>query len=283
MYDSTYSRLRLSGYKRMKITKKQLKLHEQVEDVLWGSDKLLTWDEQEFVFRNYDPRADHRVGKIQSYFTPYEIAATAMCYVGDDGRKIVDIGAGIGVLSHRVLRYVEWTQNEIEVWAIELNPEFVRVGKRILPEINWICGDALDKNIWAGLPVFDEIISNPPFGNLETDTSTDWIGYQGPGGLTFAAISLLVAHNGGTLIMPQVQTPYKVSGRKPYDRSPQQCGFRTKDGKRFKEAYPDCEWSVWCEDMTSYDGWRGSTPTIEIVTTCDWSIPECKRPQRSML
>jgi hypothetical protein len=40
-----------------KITKQQLKRYEQAEDLLWGSDKKLTYDEVAFCLEHWDPRA----------------------------------------------------------------------------------------------------------------------------------------------------------------------------------------------------------------------------------
>jgi hypothetical protein len=40
-----------------KITRQQLKLHEQAEGLLWGSDKKLTQDQVAFCLEHWDPRA----------------------------------------------------------------------------------------------------------------------------------------------------------------------------------------------------------------------------------
>ena len=40
-----------------KITKQQLRLHEQAEELLWGSDKKLTQDQVAFCLAHWDPRA----------------------------------------------------------------------------------------------------------------------------------------------------------------------------------------------------------------------------------
>ncbi len=56
-----------------KITRSQLKLHKQAEQLLWGSDKRLTHDEVAFCLEHWDPRAlsGKHVAKNQAYFTPY--------------------------------------------------------------------------------------------------------------------------------------------------------------------------------------------------------------------
>lgn len=55
-----------------KITKRQLKLHEQTEELLWGSDKKLTHEQVAFCLEHWDPRAlaGKQVAKNQAYFTP---------------------------------------------------------------------------------------------------------------------------------------------------------------------------------------------------------------------
>jgi len=49
----------------------------------------------------------------------------------------------------------------------------VEVGKKIMPEANWIIGSIFD------LPndrIYDVAISNPPFGNIKTGRDIDGLG-----------------------------------------------------------------------------------------------------------
>ena len=187
-----------------KITKAQLKMHEQVENLIHGSDKKLTREQVEFCLEHWDPRASSgkHVAKNQAYFTPMTLACDACMYVGGDGRRVVDIAAGIGRLSYAVLCANYWDPKQVKVTAVELNPEYVEIGRRLLPEVDWVQSDLYDLSLWQSLPRFDEAVSNPPFGKVLTDCDTSWIGYKGPAGLTVAAISLKVARLGPTMILP---------------------------------------------------------------------------------
>jgi predicted RNA methylase len=98
--------------------------------------------------------------------------AGAGLYVGGDGRRVVDIGAGTGRLAHAVLCANLWNPKQVRVTAVEFNPEYVRIGGRLLPEVEWIEGDFYDLTLWQSLPRFDEAISNPPFGKIVTTCDT---------------------------------------------------------------------------------------------------------------
>lgn len=93
-----------------KITKQQLKMHEQSEDLIYGGDKKLSRDEVCFCLEHWDPRASSgkHVAKNQAFFTPMTLAMDGFRYVGGDGRRVVDIAAGIGRLSFAVLDANYW-------------------------------------------------------------------------------------------------------------------------------------------------------------------------------
>lgn len=158
----------------------------------------------------------------------------------------------------------------MQITAVELNPEYVDIGRRLLPEVEWIQGDLYDLNLWQSISRFDEAISNPPFGKVLTDCERDWIGYRGPAGLTVASIALKVARLGPTMILPQTQTPYKFSGRLPGDNvyARSQISYL----KKFNELHPDLEWDHRSLDTehTSYKTeWRGVAPIVEVIGLYD--------------
>ncbi len=157
-----------------------------------------------------------------------------------NGRHVVDICAGTGRLAYAVLAANGWQPQAVQVTAVEFNPEFVRVGRRLLPEVEWILGDCYDLSLWQSLPRFDEAISNPPCGAVVTEHDTDWVGYHGPAGLTVAAIGLQVARLGIKMILPQVQTIFRYSG------SDLRYGAHADSYpgylKKFMTQRPDLEW-----------------------------------------
>ena len=254
------------------ITKQQLKRHEQAEEILWGNDTKLTHDQVAFCLEHWDPRAlaGKQVAQNQAYFTPLSLALDAGKYIGGDGRLVVDIGAGIGRLAYAVLCANWWDTRQVQVTAVELNPEYVAVGRRLLPEVTWVQGDMYDVALWQNLPRFDKAISNPPFGQVLTDCDTTWIGYRGPAGLMAASIGLQVARLGVTMILPQTQTPFRYSGAPPGTNvyTENNTGYL----KRFLAGRPALEWhhsSLDTEQPGYKSGWRGAAPVVELVTLRD--------------
>src|SRR5262249_47611369 len=55
---------------------------------------------------------------------------------------------------------------QLEIVCIEQNPDYVTVGKKVLPEATWICANVLD--LPASLGRFDCAIANPPFGRIKS-------------------------------------------------------------------------------------------------------------------
>lgn len=53
--------------------------------------------------------------------------------------QCIELCAGIGRLS-----YYQYLRNKpTHITCVELNPEYVMIGKRVLPDAEWIIGDAL--------------------------------------------------------------------------------------------------------------------------------------------
>jgi SAM-dependent methyltransferase len=255
-----------------KITKQQLKQHEKAEELLWGSDRQLNHDEVAFCLEHWDPRAasGKHVAQNQAYFTPMTLARDVGMYVGGDGRRVVDIGAGTGRLAYAVLCANYWNPRQVSVTAVEFNPEYVRIGRRLLPEVEWVEGDFYDLALWQSLPRFDEAISNPPFGKIVTSHDTGWIGYRGPAGLTVAAIGLQVAQLGIKMILPQSQTIFRYSGRLPG------AGVYAAEHLRYLETFLaqrpnlECHHSSLDTEIPGYKSeWRGVAPVVEVVSICE--------------
>lgn len=169
------------------------------------------------------------------------LALDAGKYIGREGRHVVDIGAGIGRLAYAVLCANWWHPQQVQVTAVEINSEYV-----------------------------DEAASNPPVSQVLTDCDTRWLGYRGPAGLTVAALGLKVVRLGITLILPQTQTPYRYSGRRPGANVMAASHMRYLE--TFMNQHPELEWhhnSIDTEDETHKAGWRGATPCVELVSLCD--------------
>jgi hypothetical protein len=137
-----------------KLTKAQAKLHDQACARL--EKDVLTLVDREYVLQHWRADAHHDVQRSGSFFTPTGLAgAFAMECTG--AQSVIDLCAGIGSLS-----YWRWHRDQPRrLVCVEANPAYVAVGKKVLPEAEWICADVF------ALPDpgrFELAISNPPFG-----------------------------------------------------------------------------------------------------------------------
>lgn len=200
------------------VTQAAVKAHRKAEDVLWGSDKRLDDDQIEFVLQNWNPViGDNAIGR-SAFFTPLDLAgdlvAMALPDWSEGKLRIVDLCAGIGHLTyHAQLRY-RWAIRNLEqgrvpeFWAIERSPTFVKVGRRLLPDVNWVEGSIFDLSLWTELGVFTCAISNPPFGGMaKGGDDTSWLRYKGPLDLLTAEVGLRVTRWGVGMILPRMNCP----------------------------------------------------------------------------
>lgn len=241
-----------------KLTKAQTKAHNEAVKLL-EKDKL-TEDDKEFVFRNWNEGAAHMNGAHGAFFTPFDMAFDFSYDVG--GGRVIDLCAGIGMLSYAVmsLRNMRDDNYTPEITCVERNPDYVEVGKKLLPEADWICADVFDV-IGMGLHdpnLFDYAISNPPFGNIKRQASAPR--YQGSD-FEFHVIDI-AAHiaRHGTFIVPQNSAGFKYSGRNSYQRD--------DGGKAFKfQEMAGVYFAAGCGVDTAYyrDDWKGVSPLCEIV------------------
>jgi len=196
-----------------KISKRMLKLHQEALELV-NQDKPLTFPEKEFVLANYKPYAEHNVTETNAFFTPIEFACALNVELPHPSQfdrriRVLDLCAGMGMLSFAFYHYngLGYAQQEdVELVCVELEEEYVKVGKKILPEATWIQGDILRPETLEGLGKFDVFVSNPPFMNLGA--------YKGT--YTVAKIGMSMS-NYGVMIVPQCNCPFIYSHNKPYE------------------------------------------------------------------
>ncbi len=229
-----------------KLTRKQFAAHKQALDYL-AKDRL-TEEEREFVFDNWQESANHVNSAAGAFFTPLDMAWTFELEVG--GRRILDLCAGIGVLSYAVYQRRCWPRSEPppQITCVEINPDYAAVGRKLLPEATWIVADALSD---LDIGRFDWVISNPPFGK---------IGDHGDFDLAIVEQAERYADN-ATFILPIGSVPWAFSGRPCFEPD-----SRSEKAKRFRDRTkidlkPNCgiDCSVWEKD------WRGAAPKVEIA------------------
>lgn len=152
----------------MKLSKQKIKLHEQSVDYL--KKENLSFDEKMFVLENWNESAEHINSKAGAFFTPTGLAKDFSLEIMESA-NIIDMCAGIGKLA-----FFAYYFKNCKVTCIEINKQYYEVGKKILPEANWI-NDSIF-NISNDL-FFDQSISNPPFGNIKTGINSEKHLYKG--------------------------------------------------------------------------------------------------------
>ncbi|ECD3897901.1 methyltransferase [Salmonella enterica subsp. enterica serovar Gloucester] len=236
-----------------KLTKQQTKLHQQSLDLIFGSDKPLTFDEVEFCLSNYCGDA---VGSTGAFFTPEMLAWDFIIDAGCTG-DCIDLCAGIGRLS-----YYQWYRNHPKrLVCVELNHEYVEIGKRLLPAAEWYCQDVFT---YPTDQHFDVAFGNPPFGKIKTSDS-----FQGK--YKGSEFEYKVIEFGskiadyGVFIVPQGSAGFRYSGAHYYERT-----SRPKYEKFVQETgfYLDAGCGI---DTKIYENeWHGTKVICEIAC-CDYS------------
>lgn len=255
-----------------KLTKPEIRAHEQALALL--EKDALTEDDKEFVFRNWHEGATNINSQAGAFFTPYDMAFDFAFDVG--GPRVIDLCAGIGMLSYATYHRHAWGHHDskLQITCVERNPEYVAVGKKLLPEAEWVCADVFDV-IDMGLHVpmlFDYAISNPPFGNIKRLSNSPR--YRGKD-FEFHVIDI-AAHiaERGTFIVPQMSAGFNYSGRSTgYERQ--------TDGKAFKfQEMTGHYFEGGCGLDTDFyrQEWKGVSPLCEVVCVefrpdhSDWPV-----------
>lgn len=238
-----------------KLTKPQAKAHQQACDLL--AKDILTPDEREFVMANWQESANHVNSAAGAFFTPHPLAMDFAFDVA--GPRVIDLCAGIGTLSRGLLDRHPFDADKFEITCVEINPAYVEVGRKIVPEATWICADVFDV-LGMDLGRFDTAISNPPFGRVKRSEGKGAPRYTGAE-FEFHVIDIAVhLASSGTFIVPQMSAGFNYSGRSCYERqtSGKAVEFQDKFGLHF-EAGCGVDTDLYRDD------WHGVAPKVEIV------------------
>lgn len=234
-----------------KLTKQQRKLHAQACEIL--RKDTLTLDDKLFVLDNWHEGATHMNGEAGAFFTPSGLARDFSIDAGG-GRDVIDLCAGIGGLMFWLMMDGRAHRRMV---CVEVNAAYIEVGRKILPEAEWIQADVLD--LPADIGAYDLAIANPPFGAVRRSQNAPR--YRGR---KFEYHVIDIASDlaeRGAFIVPQTSAPFAYSGR-PYfqDRPNKDVTSFTADTGIVLEAG--------CGIDTSYyaDDWHGVSPICEVVT-----------------
>ncbi|HSF40340.1 MAG TPA: methyltransferase domain-containing protein [Thermoanaerobaculia bacterium] len=228
-----------------KLTKPQAKKHAEACKLL--EQDVLSLEERQFVLDHWQESARHVNSVNGAFFTPSPLARDLSIYVGEG--SIIDLCAGIGALAfHAIDRFNRTPQRIV---CVELNADYVAVGRKVVPEATWIRSDVFD--LPADLGTFDYAIANPPFGRCKG------VPLSGvPLDLNVVAVAARLARN-GVFILPQESCPFVYSGRG---------GHRPRQSSAYEKLRASVDVVLRCSsiDCRGYrDLWRGVSPSVEIT------------------
>jgi hypothetical protein len=256
----------------MKLTMAAAKAHQRACDLL-ATQRPLTMQEREFVLRHWQESQNSTTVTTLAgaFFTPLDLAKDLALHVSGAVR-LIDLGAGIGALAWAAYRKMVagyLSPPPVEIVCVERNPEYVAVGRRVLPEAEWICADLFA--LPDELRDFDVAIGNPPFGR----TPRSGRGPRYTGRCTEYHVIDVAADlaRRGVFLVPQTSAPFRYSGTpdRRWDRSAEYLRFTQQTGIALEF---NCG-----IDTATYTGWRGVRPTVEIVT-CDFTARRTARQLR---
>lgn len=245
-----------------KLTKQEARRHAQAVEML--KQDVLTSDEKEFVFRNYHEAANHVNGSSGAFFTPFDLAwefALDAMY-NDESRvyKYIDLCAGIGVLSYSLLLRAPNAQ----ITCVEINPDYVEVGKKLVPEATWICGDVTDKDLMASLGFFDCAYSNPPFGAVPSFSGKRGPNYSGSESEYKVIDIASKLASTGSFIIPQMSAGFKYSGVQYYQRDEEDQNDKYYKFQNQTGIYLDIGMGI-DTSLDYFQEWKGCKPRVEFA------------------
>jgi predicted RNA methylase len=240
-----------------RLTKAEISRHNQAEELL--QLEKLNDDQRQFILDNWNEGARHMNAAAGAFFTPSDLALDAAlmggCCSANDSRplRVLDLCAGIGTLG-----LAAWWRSgkRAQVTCVEINPDYVAIGRKLFPEASWICADV--NSLPPGLGGFDVALANPPFGKVAKIAGPR---YRGESDLAVVDIASDLAR-WGCFIMPTGSLPFTYSGRRYYERR--------ADNERYNAFTRATGIELECEsiDCACYvDGWRGVRPSVEVVST----------------
>lgn len=239
-----------------KLSKRELAKHEKAA-ALVALERPLTLDERIQVAVDWHEGAGGDQTAASAFFTPCDMASDLRLEMPQRG-SFVDLCAGIGRLAFFAggqAMYEECRHRYSRIVCVERNPAYVAVGRRILPEAEWICGDIFDPDVIRQIGRVDQAILNPPFGTT-TKSPFDAPRYRG------ADFDMKAMDLAATLapscwaIVPRDRAPWDWRGDRRDNARTDRFEKATGLGlHRFSSVDPEYH----------RDGWRGTSPAVEIV------------------
>lgn len=250
-----------------KLSKAEAAAHDKCEALL--AKDALTDEDRFYILEHWQESARNVNSAAGAFFTPYGLAADMALELSNlrGTVRVLDLCAGAGTLGLAVLRKNAWQIQDgsldLQIVCVETNPEYARVGRKILPEATWIESSIFNL---PDLGRFDVAMSNPPFGRVKRDG--DAPRYKGAE-FEYHVLDI-AAHRAdvGVFILPQQSTPFRYSGQPCYreEATDRHARFVKQTGIRL-EAGCGVDTSIYRQ------AWHGVSPQVEIAT-CDFEAPD---------
>jgi predicted RNA methylase len=192
------------------------------------------------IYDEWNPAMIDSISVNGVYFTPAGLCRDVAAMAQVRG-NVVDCCAGIGKMVWWANQYDYYHKRIKSITCIEINPDFVEIGKRLLPQANWVCGSIYDKSIWdkitKDLPnnKFDDMLSNPPFG--KNGQKIEWLNYNGSRDLMAVELCLRYAKS-GYFILPSGSVSFAYSGERYYKQR------MSRDVEKFVKANKEFPFSM---------------------------------------
>ncbi len=235
-----------------KLTKQEIDKHKKVMDLI-KSDKPLTFDQKWFILENYHEGATNINSLSGAFFTPVYLARDFALEIF--GSTVVDLCAGIGGLSFFAVNKYDPNECPKEIVCVELNHDYIEVGKRVVPEATWIHSDVL---AYKPEIIFEQSISNPPFGKIKT-SDQESLKYKGSEFEYKVIEKASTISKYGSFILPQGSSGFKYSGTNYYERCEMQ-----KYKKFNKETSIEILPGIGIDTSIYKDEWKGVSVITEI-------------------
>lgn len=236
-----------------KLTKAQRKNHELACELL--KKDVLKFEDKIFVLENWHEGANHSNGDFGAFFTPCGLARDFAIDAGG-GRRVIDLCAGIGALMFWLIVDGR-APSDGRLVCVERNPDYIAVGKKVVPEAEWIQADVFD--LPADIGEFDLAISNPPFGKVRrSGNSPRYMGHRFEWHVMDIAADLAES---GCFIVPQGSASFSYSGQRYFRQTV------SDELAKFEQA-TGIEMQAGCGIDTSFHigDWHDVKPMCEVVT-----------------
>lgn len=236
----------------LKLPKRELKHQRDLYNrILTGTTETITSELVDKIYEELNPAiCGDNITENGVYWTPDGLAGDLSIFAGASG-NVLDLCSGIGMLSYR-LRCRDYYEKRIKsITCIEYNPHFVELGQKLLPGVNWICGNAFDKKLLdelvKDLPKnrFDLVVSNPPFGVDPNKGDYSWLRYQGHRDLMALEIALRYGRH-AMFILPSGSVNFRYSAAPYFQDEPERYSQRLK---KFIKDNKDIHFNMQCDGV----------------------------------